>query len=403
MRLTSAFILVYCMFYFVPALSSIPRVPSSGFFGAVMLVYMLAIGFKYLFNSSYIPIVSFLMLSFFYFLLDNYKSGFDHEDPILAFMSLTSAFLPYHYVVYKRNLPIRDENLLFISILILAGIASITTIRGLLLFPDAARYMVGADSQVVYLQYLRMNIFSYSGLYFFAITGPVLLYFYFKFRLSLGLFIIGILCVIAVFLGQITGILLILVFNVLLLILSVRTKSIKQFIAIGILVLLTLILFRFLLIEILIFISPLLSDFESLSIKFSELIILLSGDGDSQVSTNDQLINTNSYQERLAISWNSFLESPIFGGGRSGAHHYWMDYLAENGIVGLFLWLVFMNGYYRIIKKRPDYEWRVLNMIGIISFISFGISKNIVLSQMALPVFFLYPFLIMKLLDKVKK
>ena len=390
-------IILYLTAALLPFFVSIPRVPGMGFYFGILTVLIIFSGVEHLNHRIMFPVFGFALIGGLYYFFDNYSAGYDHEDPFVAFNLLFVSTSMYLVIIHKRRFSFKFEKLLFNFIFFFTAITSITSIYGLFKYPDAARFMIGADDLAQVLKYMRLNIGSYRILTFFSVIGPTFIYSYFKLKKSIYFLAIGLLASFAVIMGQITGIILMMLICILFYIIAYYCKSIRGFYT---KIIITIVLLSFsnaLLLFFIEIILPLIEGFKSIIPKVKELQLLLT-DGLS-VTASEGLTNTLGYYERLEKSWSGFLSSPLTGGEDSGSHHYWADYLAENGLFGITLWILFFSGFWKLIQATFNEQARIMIFINLLIFIIFGLIKNIVLAQQAVFVFFVFPFLVMKLTE----
>jgi hypothetical protein len=390
-------IILYLTAALFPFFVSIPSVPGMGFYFGILTVLIIFSGLEHLNHRIMFPVFGFALIGGLYYFFDNYSAGYDHEDPFVAFNLLFVSTSMYLVIIHKRRFSFKFEKILFNLIFFFIAITSITSIYGLFKYPEAARFMVGTDDFAQVLKYMRLNIGSYRILNFFSIVGPTFIYIYFKLKKSIFFLAIGLLASFAVIMGQITGIILMMLICILLYIIAYYSKSFKGFYVKTIITTVLLSFSNALLLFFIEIILPLVEGFKSIIPKVKELQLLLT-DGLS-VTASEDLTSILGYYERLEKSWSGFLSSPFTGGEDSGAHHYWVDYLAENGLFGITLWILFFSGFWKLIRATFNEQARIMIFINLIIFIIFGLIKNIVLAQQAVLVFFVFPFLVMKLTE----
>ena len=110
-------------------------------------------------------------------------------------------------------------------------------------------------------------------------------------------------------------------------------------------------------------------------------------------SIDDSSKSLLGYKELKEISTKQFLESPIFGGKISTGHHFWIDYLARFGIVGIIPYVLIISAFTLYINKLVSRKSFIIYINSLMLFIYIGIQKNIT-SSMPLIIFFIVPFLL---------
>ena len=104
---------------------------------------------------------------------------------------------------------------------------------------------------------------------------------------------------------------------------------------------------------------------------------------------------TYAATERLSrsmISMNSFFRNPIIGDGKSAGHAYWLDLLAEFGILGFFPWILIFRDQIRLNTATLKGSFLVYYQITILSLILFGLFKNGLNAQQPMMyIFFILP------------
>ena len=121
------------------------------------------------------------------------------------------------------------------------------------------------------------------------------------------------------------------------------------------------------------------------------------------------MIDTNAgyteiYASRFETSLNAFYNSPILGGNPSGGHHFWIDNLAEHGLIGTLPWLLVLIVFYKYISTVCNKFETLLILNTIIMFVIIGLTKNILIQSMPMYLFFIAPIVILYFRNKkIKK
>jgi hypothetical protein len=89
--------------------------------------------------------------------------------------------------------------------------------------------MIGTTDYAQVLKYMRLNIGSYRILTFFSVIGPTFIYSYFKLKKGIYFLLIGLLASFAVIMGQVTGIILMMLICIIFYIIAYYSESIRGF------------------------------------------------------------------------------------------------------------------------------------------------------------------------------
>lgn len=385
-------IILYFLTLLVPAFKSLPRVPGEPIYVYLFAFFLPFLKPQILFSKEIIPSLLLLILHLFYLIINNYENLDPRTTETLAefFLAIFFSMNLWLYFRLERD-QIRLNKMAYI-ILGFVVITLITTSIGLITFPNAARDLVGnSDPEQVSLL-LSYNIGSYAFQYLMVFIAPLAYYFY-KLSKNKWWLIFLILIIYEVLYAQIVAVVFLLALNLLLsfFILSRKLnfrKYIKNlFIAVGLFFIL-----KGWIVQILFFSSNLLpSKLEMVAEKFNEVAYYL--DSGSQIN---QALTTNmyAYQTRKEVSIASFNSSPIIGGGDSGGHHFWIDLLAEHGLLGTLPWLLTFIIFYKSVSKIFNHNEKIIILNSILIFIAIGLNKNILIFSMPSFVFFVVPLLL---------
>lgn len=278
-------------------------------------------------------------------------------------------------------------------IVIIGSIAtSITTIIAITQNPSAARSLAGNDNQEEVISLLRMNVGGYSFQYFLAMISPLFLYFYRKSKEKLWL-IAAIIAGLSIIYAQIVAILLVYAINVIMTFALLRGITLRHYLFILFFGIFILIQGKQLIKDVLYLSAAKLTSFEVISTKLNEVAAYLETSGNLDYSNAE---NIYAYKIRYDRSKEAFFEAPLFGGtGRSGGHHFWIDNLAEHGVIGTAPWLLVISVFIYSARKAFKKEEFLIIFNGVIIFIIIGINKNILINSMPIYPIFLIPLVIL--------
>lgn len=80
--------------------------------------------------------------------------------------------------------------------------------------------------------------------------------------------------------------------------------------------------------------------------------------------------------QRIPINFNQFLENPIFGKGKEGnAHLFWLNYLAQFGIVGTFVLILILIEQVKINLRNISNNFKFYYLLAVMTFIIMGLVK----------------------------
>lgn len=238
------------------------------------------------------------------------------------------------YILKYRKKASRTFVFIIISAFVLT---TITTIRGLTLYPNASRWLATAssaqDNQLI--MYDWMNIGGYNFVYSLVLIYPILILAYKKKKVGLLLTIVSValIFVLLVAAGYTTALLLFGVSSLLFFFnRDITKKEILIFITI---LLLLLVLANTYLSQLWTWLADVI-DNENISYRLT----LLAGGRTELMDSNDNRL------ELYGNSLKTFLQNPMFGklfgqDGAIGGHSFILDYLANYGMFGAFF-LVFM-------------------------------------------------------------
>lgn len=280
-----------------------------------------------------------------------------------------------------------NKKIFFYALLLAVGITAVTTIIGLQIYPNAARYLatVADPYEEENVRYNLMNIGGYEFTYMVTLLYPAIIYGYKRKRIHFAILISYA------------------VLSFLLIVDSGYTISLLLFIISSIFVFfkrdIKVIEIVFVLIVALIFIYVLFPLFSELLLGLSKIIDnnTISERLEALSGGREGLANSDDDRWGLyMISVNSIIKSPIFGGlfvgYSSSGHSFILDFVAQYGLLGaISLYLIYRAVYTRFFapyKKEKAYGyvfWCFLQTI-ILSTINTGMWLTIL--TLFLPIIF---------------
>jgi hypothetical protein len=160
--------------------------------------------------------------------------------------------------------------------------------------------------------------------------------------------------------------------------------SIKKYYRIVGFAFITGIFLRQLLIPIVGFITSYKTGLEMLDIKMVELNNILSG---AEI-TERSAMNAYGYKIRQEMSYEGFLNSPFLGGEQSGGHHFWIDGLAEHGIIGMLPIVAILVYFFTWAKDYLNSVGQLFLFHSYMVFVFIGLFKNIPFTLVSALLFF---------------
>lgn len=238
------------------------------------------------------------------------------------------------FIVEHRN---KEKKAFTLIILIAFGVTCITTIRGLIIYPNASRWLATASSSqdAQLIAYDWLNIGGYSFVYSVVLLYPMLVLAFKKKRLGIvpTVTILVLIFVLIVTSGYTTALLL---FGLTSVFFFMKRKLTGKDILIFSIALVFLIFFAWnFIVDGLTWVSGVIGN-DDISYRLS----LIAGGRNSLIGSEDNRI------ELYIKSLNTFLQHPFFGTffsqmSSSGGHSFILDFLANYGLLGFGI-LVFM-------------------------------------------------------------
>ncbi len=251
----------------------------------------------------------------------------------------------------------RDNHIrgLYLVLLLILTITTITTYFGNLAIPGASRNMATGliDDRDLMAVYTNLNIGGFSFVYTLVLVLPFLFYvlrFYsgnlFKKTLMIGVLLFDFL---VIYTTEYSTAILCMVLSVFILFLPPRL-SYKNTIWVSLSIIIVGIILSYFLPSMLNAFSS-ASDSYNVSVRMGELGKMMSG------STTSGAVQGRINLWRL--SWNNFIHHPLFGTGTNGGgHSFLLDTLSKYGLVGLLLAYLQYKTTYRLFVKpylKTDY------------------------------------------------
>jgi len=374
----------------MPAVKSIPRVPGETLYLYLWLLALLVFRVRIYLSKEFLILSPFLIIHLLYLLIDNY-SGMDQKflrTQADIFIGLFFALSLWAHLRTERNS--KDIVFFYRTIVFALIVTSITTLVGNFLIPGATRSTVGgSDIPGLALSYYRLNIAGYNFLFLLALVSPIVLYHYIKTRRSFWLFIYFLFTT-TVFFCQVTAATLIYGVSSSIAVLAAFTgQRLNYKLIFSTVVFLGLVYGKLLLVPVLYYASDITADqLEGTSGKLYEVASYLENDGEILEKKDS---NIYAYKIRYELSEGNFLASPWIGGGKRGGHHFWIDNLAEHGILGTMPWIFVFVFFYRSTKPFFSKAKQILVFNSLVIFILIGTNKNILIYSMPVHLFFIVP------------
>ncbi len=384
-----ALAVIYFFTLIVPFFKSLPLTPGEGFYMYLWLVTLFILKPDILFTKEFGMCSWFLVLHFFYLIIDHYIF-LDERITQTMLEVFVAMFFPMSIWAYFRlERDMERMKWLCNSILVFIFITTVTTFTALQFYPSAVRDLVGNDNVSEVSFYLRLNIGSYFFQYLLVFVTPLMLYFYKLHKNKIWL-ILFFAFVIEIVYAQIMGAIVMMLFNIFLTTLLIFTKqTTSRYFSTLVIMGIFFLAIKDFIAQFFYFLAESSVGFYFLSEKFYEIASYIETGGEVDKSSE----NAYAYEMKYQISERAFLDSPITGGtGESGGHQFWIDNLAEHGIVGTIGWFVIFIIFFRTVKKYFSAQEGVLILNSLIVFFLIGIGKNIIISTMCVIIFFIVPF-----------
>ncbi|MDY6366922.1 MAG: hypothetical protein SPL13_00160, partial [Clostridia bacterium] len=259
-----------------------------------------------------------------------------------------------YYIVNYENLA--NKRVFFIAIIIAVSITIVTTIVGLQIYPNAARYLatVSDANESDNVLYNLMNIGGYEFVYIITFLYPAFIYG--VKRKKIPLFVIIIYAIADFFLILNAGytIALMLFFVSTAFLFFKRNLKVIEIFLILILAIIFVYIFFPLFSDLLLALSKAIDNKD-----ISERLAAMAGGKEGLDQLDDNRV------ELYLISLNSIVQSPIFGGmfvtTRIGGHSFIIDFVAQYGLLGLlaliFIYRAVYEKFYQPYKNMKGYGY----------------------------------------------
>lgn len=338
--ITAATIIVI-MYMIMPALSVVISTYITTY--AYMLLVVFLVGFIALSGGvRRINNMIYLLLPFAIYIILTY---FTKGDSLLlwgyqSLLFLLPVIVGYYYLYYKPE----NTSLLTVFVVLSLIVTVITTIIGLIRFPNAARILatIAESDDPENIKYGWHNIGGYTFVYTAVLLYPILILSYKLKKINAIVFWISVIALFALtILSEYTTALILIMLTSILYFVGKKTSS-KQLMIIGVLVFLALFFLWPVISDFLLWLADILNS-ETLAERLTSL-------------ANGYTGLENSESNRIELyrkSIESFLSSPFFGRilgnyTSSGGHSFILDTLADYGIVGGVTLILIYRNVYRI-------------------------------------------------------
>lgn len=101
--------------------------------------------------------------------------------------------------------------------------------------------------------------------------------------------------------------------------------------------------------------------------------------------------HTGARAERVPILINSFLQSPIYGGGVNFYHNFWLDILSQFGLIGIIPWVFLLKVNIKENMKYMTKDYKLLYLLVMVLFIAIGFVKGMGQKVLMIFIFFIIP------------
>lgn len=286
--------------------------------------------------------------------------------PLFVGVSLYTYFFRYTYNP-------KGLRILFWFVLISTIITCITTLSGLLMYPEASRELASTAGGDIALAnyYQKLGIAGYGFITALAYWVPIVVLILKKEQHTIKKTIwLGVIILLSYTVLQAQYTTQLMLF---LMVLMLSLMGVEKFTK-----------YRLLLVLVsLIVIAIPLSVYASMvkylaSLLESELLTSRLNDFASSITGDDFFGDETHFSQRASrvpFLITQFLNSPLIGGGQSTGHVFWLDHLSLYGIAGAIPWLFLLISIYNRIKKLVFKNFHYFQ-IAFLAFILLGFFKN---------------------------
>lgn len=385
------FALLYFLTLLVPTFKSLPLTLGDASYIVPWVIAMIMFKPDIVTSKEFKVCFVFLVIHIVYLAINNYALLNPRTTYTLADVFISLFFAMSFWAYFRLEKDITRMRTLSKIILAFIILTSVTTFIGLLMFPTAVRDLIGNDNEAEVTFYLRLNIGSYFFQYLLVFITPLFLYFYklHKKKIWLVLFLF---LVVEVVYAQIVAATLLLLFNVVLTVfLLARKQTITRYLNSIFLIFAFFIIGKGILAQIFYYLASVSTGFEAMTEKLEEVAVYFDSGGEVDTSS----VNAYAYHIRYVESEQAFFASPFLGGtGPSGGHHFWIDNLAEHGIIGTIGWLFVFIVFFKTTKNFFSTNERILVLNSLLIFFLIGLNKNILINNMPIIIFFIFPIIL---------
>jgi len=326
------------------------------------------------------------LFSLIYFLMsplneDPYEKEWFQRRVVSLFVGVS---LYTYYFKYFKN--VEKLRIIFWFAIISVFISCVTTSIGLVKYPLASRQLAGSAGGDIELvkYYSRIGIAGYGFMTALAYVVPLVIFYYKKFDLkkwkSIAL-IYGLVILYTVFKSQYTAQFILVLAAFALSLFSLKFSKHKVLI-LAVLLIVSLIpsgIYANLINEVALFSGDILSQ------RLFDLALTIENES---ISTTDGHLGMR-YQ-RIPFLLSEFFNNPIFGGGHSTGHVFWLDHLSLYGIIGMIPWFFLLFDNYTGAKKMLRTSF-IYYQIAFILFIILGFMKGSGHREQYIILFFILP------------
>ncbi len=297
------------------------------------------------------------------------------------------------YQFFLRTEDFKGLALISLITLTFILITSITSIKGLNVFPEAIRDLAsGSDTKEIRDSYQRLGIANYPYTASVVYLFPILVYFIKKKDTLtwMRFLVFGFILILLYFLlkTQFTTALVLSLSFILFSIISLKNVGKTYLIYIALIFLFLFVLNSYIA-DLFYFFSDLVSSV-TLKMRLNDIGKVLEIRDFSPYSED-----TYFSKFRLSLihtSWLKFLTNPIFGGGWGGGHSTWIDRLGLFGIVGFFPWILIFWQQVKLNLSIFTNTFKAYYLLSVSSCIILGVITTMANSvQSGVIVFFVVP------------
>jgi hypothetical protein len=373
-----SFLTIIFVSLYLPTFIALPYTPQGEFYFPLWIFAVLLNYPKVALSQGFLASFSFVILHLIYQMFGLCQN--QENTMVDYFWPMAFSFTVLEYFKASNNMPAfkRVIEITFICILL----TSITSSISLNFFPSAARDMAGylsssGESELINF-YLYIGIGNYSFFHNLALFVPLIMVLIINNRniIISATWLIGILItmVYTVITGGFSSAFGLVIIGLAISMLLTKIKSRLRYVLLLSTIYLTFSTLVPLIAPLIYAVSDKLNS-EFISPRLRNVAANL--DGTSRLLDDQDLEYINGYEKQLDISIVAFKKNILTGSGISGGHHFWMDFLANFGIIGMIPWVIIMV---YLVKSRTVWiirQFRLVYFHIIITVIFFGLFKPI--------------------------